>query len=996
MTSVPEKKASGSDWFVGGGEMGERIRSFDWSRTSIGPIETWPQSLRSAVSILLPSRAQIVLFWGSDLIALYNDAYGPVFGIKQPWALGSRARECWSEIWDVLGPLFEGVLRTGEAFWAEDHPFYMERHGYLEETYFNVSYDPVRDETGNVGGIFCIVAETTSRVLGDRRLRTLRDLSACASEARSAQDACANAAQILHQNTADVPFALIYLLDPEAKATRLAAVSNLDQRTSAIPQQIDLSEKPSEQLWPFAAIVETGQPIVVADLIERFGPLPGGPWPEPAAAALVLPLVTPGPKQITGFLVAGVNPRRALDEQYRDFFNLIAGHVATAIANARAHEEERKRAEALAELDRAKTAFFSNVSHEFRTPLTLILGPMEDMLADTGTPPAVRERLEVSHRNSLRLQKLVNSLLDFSRIEAGRIQASYEPTALGALTVDLASVFHSAIERAGMRLIVYCERLIEPVYVDREMWEKIVLNLISNAFKYTFEGEIVVTLRQLHHAVELSVRDTGIGIPEFELPRLFERFYRVEGARGRTHEGTGIGLALVQELVKLHGGSINVASVHGRGTTFTVILPLGTAHLPSEKIRTGATLASTAVASAVYRDEVLHWLSDDTPQNRDLWLSPADGAPASEALPVGTRGARVILADDNADMRDYVRRLLAPYYNVEVVTDGEAALAAARRAKPDLIITDIMMPRMDGFHLLGAIREDETLKTVPVIMLSARAGEEARVEGVMAGADDYLIKPFSARELLARVGAQLQLARLRREAEQTLRESEERHRRLLGLLPIAVYTCAAPSGIITFYNDHAVKLWGRAPSVGDSDERFCGSFKLWWPDGKALPHDQTPMAVALREGREFRNQEVVIERLDGTRITVLVHIDPIRDEDGRVVGAINAFHDTSALKQAEAALRESEERFRLVARAANDVIWEIDLNKNRVWWSEAMKRVFGYAPEEIGLETSWYYEHMHPDDRDRVVKGIADVIESEAQVCRMNSAIAGRMAATPT
>jgi hypothetical protein len=243
MSSVPGKKASASDWFVGGGEMGERIRSFDWSRTSIGPIETWPQSLRSAVSILLPSRAQIVLFWGSDLIALYNDAYKPVFGIKQPWALGSPARECWSEIWDVLGPLFEGVLHTGDAFWAEDHPFYMERHGYLEETYFNVSYDPVRDETGNVGGIFCIVAETTSRVLGDRRLRTLRDLSARASEARSAEHACEIAARILQNNTTDIPFALIYLLDAEGKTAHLTAVSNLYHRSTAAPQHIDLSKR---------------------------------------------------------------------------------------------------------------------------------------------------------------------------------------------------------------------------------------------------------------------------------------------------------------------------------------------------------------------------------------------------------------------------------------------------------------------------------------------------------------------------------------------------------------------------------------------------------------------------------------------------------------------------------------------------------------------------------------------------------------------------------
>jgi signal transduction histidine kinase len=263
-----------------------------------------------------------------------------------------------------------------------------------------------------------------------------------------------------------------------------------------------------------------------------------------------------------------VNPHRTLDEGYRSFFELAAAQITTAIRNARAYQEERQRAEALVELDRAKTLFFSNVSHEFRTPLTLMLGPLEDALEDSEhpLPGSQRERLTVAHRNSLRLLKLVNSLLDFSRIEAGRIQASYEPTDLSAFTAELASAFRSAIERAGMKLVVDCPVLSQPVYVDRDMWEKIVLNLLSNAFKFTFNGEIAVTLREGEGTVELEVRDTGIGIPEHELPRLFERFHRVEGARGRTYEGTGIGLSLVQELVKLHGGAIRVESAEGQGS----------------------------------------------------------------------------------------------------------------------------------------------------------------------------------------------------------------------------------------------------------------------------------------------------------------------------------------------------------------------------------------------------------------------------------------------
>ena len=265
-----------------------------------------------------------------------------------------------------------------------------------------------------------------------------------------------------------------------------------------------------------------------------------------------------------------MNPYRRYDEACAGFVELVSGQIAAGIANARAYEEERRRAEALTELDRAKTAFFSNVSHEFRTPLTLMLGPIEDILAqpDERDWRQNRELLNVVHRNGLRLQRLVNALLDFSRIEAGRTQASFEPVDLAAFTADLASNFRSAMERAGIAFSVDCPPLSAPVYVDREMWEKIVLNLLSNAFKYTLQGSVRVRLAEHQGKAALHIDDTGPGIPESELPRLFERFHRVEGTQGRTHEGTGIGLALVQELVKLHGGAVSVTSEVGHGSTF--------------------------------------------------------------------------------------------------------------------------------------------------------------------------------------------------------------------------------------------------------------------------------------------------------------------------------------------------------------------------------------------------------------------------------------------
>jgi PAS domain S-box-containing protein len=755
-------------FLAGGGEMGERIRTFDWSQTSLGPLERWPQSLRSAVSILLPSKAQIVLFWGRELITLYNDAYRPVFGAKHPRALGLPVHESWSELWvAVLKELFEGVLATGEAYWASDRPFFLERFGYSEETFFDVSYDPVRDEIGQVGGVFCIVSETTARVVGERRLKTLRELSArTTEEAKSAEEACQVAARILADNQYDLPFALIYLLDAEAKNARLAGSAGLAGGSPGAPCRVDLTAPGGERAgWPLRTVLKADRAEVVTELGQLFGALPGGVWPESPHTAVVLPIRASGQERLAGFLVAGISPRRPLDDHYRGFFDLLANQTATAIANARAYEEERRRAEALAELDRAKTAFFSNVSHEFRTPLTMILGPLEDFLAET-KERWQRDRLELMHRNALRLQKLVNALLDFSRIEAGRIKASFEPTHLATLTTELVSVFRSAVEKAGLRLIVHCPPLSEPVYVDRDMYEKVVLNLLSNAFKFTLEGEIEVQLRETGAAVQLSVRDTGTGITEGQLPHIFERFHRIEGTRARTHEGTGIGLALVEELVKLHGGTVNVQSVEAQGSTFTITIPKGKAHLPADRIAAPRQLASTALAAGHYLEEALRWLPEgasalaltDSAVMADVRRAPADG-----------RRPRIVWADDNADMRDYVGRLLGPLYDMEAVADGEAALAAVKRDPPDLVLADVMMPRLDGFGLLQALRSDERTRTIPIILLSARAGEEARVEGLQAGADDYLIKPFSARELLARVGAHLEMARLRRAGEERVR-----------------------------------------------------------------------------------------------------------------------------------------------------------------------------------------------------------------------------------
>jgi signal transduction histidine kinase len=431
----------------------------------------------------------------------------------------------------------------------------------------------------------------------------------------------------------------------------------------------------------------------------------------------------------------------------------------------------------MAELDVAKTAFFSNISHEFRTPLTLMLGPLEDELGEhlAPLPPERRARIAIAQRSGLRLLRLVNSLLDFSRIEAGRAHAHYDPVNLSALTSDLASHFHTATERAGLRLTVDCPPLPELMYVDREMWEKIVLNLISNAFKHTFEGSISVKLAWTVSGAELQIEDTGVGIPPEHLPRLFERFHRVEGTRSRTHEGSGIGLSLVRELVQLHDGEIRVESAPGRGSRFTVTLKAGSAHLPVEKVNRslegggGPSVVSNAMIPAIAQ-EALYWLPETrgTPEPPST-VSDSDSEPVRAERSV--RRSRILWAEDNADMRHYVTALLNRHYDVLAVPDGQAALEAAHAAPPDLVLSDVMMPRLDGFGLLKALRADERTRRLPVILLSARAGEESALESLDAGADDYLAKPFSAKALLARIRSSLTLAQLRREWEQKLAQA---------------------------------------------------------------------------------------------------------------------------------------------------------------------------------------------------------------------------------
>jgi signal transduction histidine kinase len=876
--------------FVGTSELATLMRAVDWTMTPMGATDRWPQSVRAILRVMLTSRYAMWMGWGPDLRFFYNDAYAQMtLGAKHPWALGRPAEEVWREIWPDVGPRIHHVLTTGEATWDEGLLLFLERSGFREETYHTFSYSPLHDDEGRISGNFCVVTEETTRMIGERRLALLRELASQLSTTKTTEDVWAAVQRSLATESRDLPFMLAYLLDLGGDTLRRVAGTNVEAHADIAPATLSLDDG----LWPIRQAIDGGETPLVVELPASTS-WPGGPWQKPATHAILVPIQQQPLARPSGVFIAGLNPYRPIDPEYGSFIGLYVGQLAAGLASAQAYAAERRRAEALAQINRAKTTFFSNVSHELRTPLTLMLAPVAEALVSAeGTLTGAG--LELVHRNGLRLRKLVNTLLDFSRIEAGRIEANFTPVDLAAYTAELASAFESVMTRAGLRLVVEGRSGDEPTYVDRDMWEKIVFNLISNAFKFTFEGSITVSVTREDRTMVVRVRDTGTGIPESELSRVFERFHRVEGARGRTHEGTGIGLALVNELVKLHGGTIDVESELERGTTFTVRVPLGTAHLPPERISAGHRLERTALGADPFLNEAARWLPDGT---ADVTIEDFSAfAPATDSIDA----ARILLADDNADMRGYLRQLLGERWSVEMARDGEEALHLARAQAPDLVITDVMMPRLDGFGLLRELRATPDTCEIPVMMLSARAGEESRLEGFEAGADDYVVKPFTARELVARVQAQLLRARMRRvEVEQRRRLAQ-----VFMHAPVAIAILRGPDLVVDLANAPYLDIVGYRDIVGR-------------PLREALPEVEPEIFELLN--RVYRTGEPFVGR--SVPITLARHgaveqcyfdfvYQPILDEQSRVEGIAAVGFEVTALatarQNAEAANRAKDE-----------------------------------------------------------------------------------------
>ncbi|MFB6848639.1 SpoIIE family protein phosphatase [Streptomyces sp. NPDC056373] len=819
MTRPEDPRTAAARMFAEAGAFGELLAGIEWVATPLGPPESWPGPLVDTLRLMLTSEHGMALYWGPEFATLYNLGAALIPGAKHPWALGKPYKEVFPEVWAPVSSHFHYVIDTRKSMLISDEPLIMERHGFPEQCYFDSSFQPVLLDDGTAGGVLQILTETTGRVLGERRLRLLSEAGARTAGLPTPGEVARVVAEVLGSYPEEIPFLGLYLAS-EPGVLRPAASAGLQQAPEAVSQS---AADGSEVAARLAQVVADGAPATLPAAAFTGGNTAGRHAAAsrlPVEQVLALPLDCAG--QVGGVLAVGVNPCFPPAGTYRDFLEVLAASVAGALTAALAHDEQRRRAEALAELDRAKTTFFANVSHELRTPLTLLLGPLQQTLADEDRPER-REQLELAERGALRLLKQVNTLLDVARAEAGQIRPALEPVDLARATAELAGAFRSAFEAAGLTLEVDCPPLPEPVSLDREMWEKIILNLLSNALKFTFTGGARVQVAAAGDRARLTVTDTGTGIPADELPRLFERFHRVRGARSRSHEGSGLGLVLVKDLVEAHGGTVGVDSRPGQGTTVTVDLPFAAAHrprpnpaadsvgFPGETLREGG--GGRSGRAAAYVDEALGWLAAEpvpaapSPSAHTPSAAATHDAPPAPATdgpgPHDTdrpRRARLLVVDDNADMRAYLTQLLDPDYDVLLAADGRAALETALAQPVELVLSDVMMPHMDGFELVRALRADPRTARLPIVLLTARAGEEESVQGRQAGADDYLAKPFSARQLLARVRTGLELYRLR---EQVLTETRDQ---------LAVLATLADAGLrlsATLDPDHILQTAGQ-------------------------------------------------------------------------------------------------------------------------------------------------------------------------------------------
>lgn len=704
------------NWLAAQGEMGARVASFDWANTSLGPLADWPTPLRGAVMLCVSSLFPITLRLGPELLLAYNDAARDVYGPERfSNALGRPSAEAWPETTAQLGEVLDAVIETGRPFFAKDRALYLNRTVPAEECYFTFCYNAIVGAEGQTWGVMATFVETTEEVLAERRLRTIAQLGREVAGGRTQAELAAIAMDVLASNAADHPAGALYRAPrPERDtAPSLAAFGE--------PLDHDRTARLVEACMA-TGTAQHDDPGQDADPLHAF------------------PVLDPEQHTPTHVMVFAQHRARPWDDELASYLALVASSLGAALLTQAELWSERRRVARAEALDAAKSAFFAGVSHELRTPLSLIAAPVEDLLADhPDLDPAIRQDLTLVQTNVARLVRLVDAMVDFSRMEAGRVVPNLGPADLSVQLRGLAASFAPAIERAGLQFEVDVPEVGRTALIDPDFLERIVLNLLSNALKFTAEGSVQLRLAEVGDHYEIVVTDTGLGIDADDQERVFARFERLPAPPGaRTASGAGIGLAMVRQLTELVGGTVSLDSTPGKGSTFTIRFPFE----PSLPVGV-AGQSITPRRAPSFLAEFESWARQES----------------DESEPTGV--PHLLVVEDDAPLARFLADALSGSYQVEVAADGDAALASIRRQRPDIVLSDVAMPGMDGLQLVSLIRSEAGLRDLPVLLLSARANDDAAAAGLGGGADDYIAKPFSMVDLRARLAANLERARER-------------------------------------------------------------------------------------------------------------------------------------------------------------------------------------------------------------------------------------------
>lgn len=677
--------------FPDGGEAGRVLRATDWANNPLGPPAAWPISLKAITRAMLATRQATCLFWGPDLINIYNDGFIPLLGEKHPTAMGQPARECWSDAWPVVGDLLAGVITHGKAVLFEEMLVPIVRQGRLEDAWWNYSYSPVFDDAGAIAGVLVVATEITAEVAGRKKLEAAR------VEAETAR-------QELHTVFMQAPFPMALLKGPDHRFSLVNGPYQVLVNRNVVGKTLReaFSEEEVGYYLPFVDhVYKTGEPIGLKD----------APLRLPDASGVLR----------DSFIDVSYHP-------YRDAQGAVIGilgisHDVTDKVLARLRESELRRAAESA--NRAKDEFLATVSHELRNPLTAILGWSRLLIANRD-PQRLEKGLAVIERNARAQARLIEDILDMSRIVTGKVVLELRRVHLEGIIKNAVESIRPAASAKGIRLELELGDTGLDLVGDEDRLQQVVWNLISNAVKFTESGgRVRVVASRLGSRVVIRVEDSGKGISPELLPHVFDRFRQGDASTTKRHGGLGLGLAIVRQLVEMHGGTVRAESAgEGRGATFEIAMP----------IQAVAVDPRAAVSVPA--------LTDSLP------------APLPVPGPDLLEGTRVLVVDDEDDARDLVATVLEEAGATVVPV---ASVAAARQILESttvtVIVSDIGMPLEDGYSLLERLRAGATsaTKEIPALALTAYARSADRQRAKEAGFQEHVSKPVDPDTLVRTV-----------------------------------------------------------------------------------------------------------------------------------------------------------------------------------------------------------------------------------------------------